>query len=129
MVVTMPRLYVTSRIEAENGSNHSSAWVERRPRGDRTLGACHYLGGRRPAVDSDAAGTRPKRWRKSYRLGSGLMQALELLAGINRARPMARRFSKLGPRAVSLFCVDYENRDERAEDQDGLETDRAYDPF
>jgi hypothetical protein len=30
------------------------------------------------------------------------MQALELLAGINRARPMARRFSKLGLRAVSL---------------------------
>lgn len=57
------------------------------------------------------------------------MQALELLAGINRARPMARRFSKLGPRAVSLFCEDYENRDERAEDHDGLETDRAYDPF
>jgi hypothetical protein len=45
------------------------------------------------------------------------------------ARPMARRFSKLGPRAVSLFCEDYENRDERAEDHDGLETDRAYDPF
>src|SRR5258708_3638007 len=29
------------------------------------------------------------------------------------ARPMARRFSKLGLRAVSLFCEDYENRDER----------------
>ena len=57
------------------------------------------------------------------------MQALELLAGINRAKPMVRRFSKLGPRAVSLFCEDYENRDERAEDHDGLETDRAYDPF
>jgi hypothetical protein len=34
-----------------------------------------------------------------------------------------------GPRAGSLFCEDYENRDERAEDHDGLETDRAYDPF
>jgi hypothetical protein len=81
------------------------------------------LPGRTPATQRARGVPRPKRWRKSYRLGSGLMQALELLAGINRARPMARRFT------VSLFCEDYENRDERAEDHDGLENDRAYEVF
>src|SRR5580704_19661035 len=45
------------------------------------------LGGRTPATQRARRVPRPKRWRKSYRLGSGLMQALELLAGINRIKP------------------------------------------